>query len=216
VKADVRKTASVAVLGQPSVGDIADVEDEGDVMRSAKWMSAGCCAGLLWAAAPVFAETVSHETAETRATAPGDGAFLTRALGVNQLELTLGQMAVRRGTTPEVRAMGERMVKRHTEISRQLRELAGIDRASAPPTLSPDRQKTLATLEAVPYQDFDKVFKNTVSAGHIEELAMYREEVSHADDPRLAALAKGRVVALEQSMAMANPAPSVPAAKRAW
>jgi putative membrane protein len=185
-------------------------------MRSVKWMSAGVCAGLLFSAGPSFAEGASPQTTQTSAAAPSDGAFLARALGVNQTEIVLGQMAVKRGATPEVRAMGEKMVQRHSELARQLRELAQIDPASAPPTLSAEQQKTIARLAAVSEHEFDRAFKNTVTAGHVEELAMYRDEVSHAADPRLGALAKGRVAALEQSMASVSPAPSVPPARRGW
>jgi putative membrane protein len=186
-------------------------------MRNVQWMRAGFCAGLLFAAGPSFAEGASPQTTQTSAAvAPIDQAFLARALGVNQTEIVLGQMAMKRGTTPEVRAMGQKMVQRHTELARQLRELAQIDPASAPPALSGDQQKTIARLAAVSEYEFDTSFKNTVSAGHVEELAMYREEVRHAADSRLGALATSRVAALEQSMASVSPAPSVPPARRGW
>jgi putative membrane protein len=186
-------------------------------MRNLRWMNTGLCVGLLSAAAPSFAEGPSAQTTQTAAVAPSDQAFLSRALGVNQTELVLGQMASQRGATPEVRAMGQKMVQRHSEIGRQLRELAQIDPASAPPTLSAEQQKKIARLDAASGSEFDRAFKSTVNAGHVEELAMYREEVSHAADPRLGALASGRVTALEQSMASAaSPAPTVPPARRGW
>ena len=185
-------------------------------MRTVQWMSAGFCAGSLFLVSPSFAERVSPQTTHSSTATPGDRAFLARALGVNQTEIMLGQMAVERGKTAEVRAMGEKMVQRHTELARQLRELAQIDPASAPATLSADQQKTIARVAAVSEYEFDRAFKNTVSAGHVEELAMYREEASHAADPRLGALATGRVAALEQSMASFSPPPSVPPARRGW
>jgi putative membrane protein len=138
-----------------------------------------------------------------------------RALGVNQTEIVLGRMAVARGTTQEVRAMGEKMVQRHTELARQLGEIAQTNPASEPPTLTADQQKTVARLAAVSASEFDRSFKDTVGAGHVDELAMYREELSHAADPRLRALATGRVTALEQSLASASPA-SAPPQKRGW
>jgi putative membrane protein len=182
-------------------------------MRNVKWMSAGLCAGLLFSAGLSFAEGAPQRTTLASAAAPADRDFLARALGVNQTEIVLGRMAVERGTTAEVRAMGEKMVQRHTELARQLREL---DPASGPPTLTADQQKTVARMAVVSDSEFDKSFKNTVGAGHVDELAMYREEVTHAVDPRLRALATGRVTALEQSIASANQAASVPSPKRGW
>jgi putative membrane protein len=185
-------------------------------MRKVQWMRAGLCTVFLFSAGPSFAGDAAPRTTPASAATPADRAFLVRALGVNQTEIVLGQMAIKRGTTEEVRAMGEKMVQRHTELARQLRELAQLDPASEPPTLSADQQGTLARLAAVSEHDFDKSFKNTVGAGHVDELAMYRQEVRHAADPRLGALATGRVAALEQSLASAGQAPNVPPKKRGW
>jgi predicted outer membrane protein len=184
-------------------------------MRNAKWMSAGLFAGLLFSAGASFAEGAPQQTPPAAAAAPADRAFVVRALGVNQTEIVLGRMAIVRGTTQEVRAMGEKMVQRHTELARQLGELAQINPASEPPTLTADQQKTVARLAAVSDPEFDGSFKSTVGAGHVDELAMYRDEVSRAADPRLRALATGRVTALEQSLASASQA-SVPPQKRGW
>jgi putative membrane protein len=184
-------------------------------MRNVKWMSAGLLAGLLFAAGRSFADSASQRTTHAAAT-PADRDFVVRALGVNQTEIVLGQMALRRGTTPEVRAMGEKMVQRHSELARQLRELAQIDPGAEPPTLTGDQKMTVAKLAAVSEYEFDQSFKNTVALGHVDELAMYREEVRRAADPRLGVLASGRVTALEQSLASAGQAANVPPKKRGW
>jgi predicted outer membrane protein len=185
-------------------------------MRTVKWMSAGLFAGLLCSAGLSFADGAPQQTPQAAATAPDDRVFLVRALGVNQTEIVLGRMAIARGTTQEVRAMGEKMVQRHSELARQLGELAQSNPASEPPTLTADQQQTVARLAAVSDSDFDRSFKSTVGAGHVDELAMYRDEVIRAADPRLRALANGRVTALEQSLASTSQASSVPPQKRGW
>jgi putative membrane protein len=184
-------------------------------MRNVKWISAAFCAGLLFSTSASFADGSSSPTTQSpNPAAPADKQFLARALGVNQLELVLGRMAIKRATTPEVKAMGTKMVKKHTELGRQLSELAQIDPASAP-ELSADQQRTVARLASPSEYDFDKAFKDTVGAGHVQELTMYREEVGRAADPRLRTLAQDRVTALEQSMASAQ-ASNTPPTKRGW
>jgi putative membrane protein len=185
-------------------------------MRNVQWMKAGLYAVVLFSAGPSFADGAPPRATRAPAAPPADRVILVRALGVNQTEVVLGQMALKRGTTAEVRAMGEKMVQRHTELARQLRELAQIDPASEPPALSSDQQQTVARLAAVSEHDFDVSFKNTVGAGHVEELAMYRQAARQAADPRLGALATRRVAALEQSLASAGQASNVPAAKSDW
>jgi hypothetical protein len=44
------------------------------------------------------------------------------------------------------------------------------------------------------------VFKQTVDAGHVKELALYRDEVGRANDPQLRALAETRVETLEKAL----------------
>jgi putative membrane protein len=184
-------------------------------MRNVKWISAAFCAGLLLSTSASFADGSSSPTTRSpTAAAPTDTQFLIRALGVNQLELVLGRMAIKRATTPEVKAMGEKMVKKHTDLGRQLSVLAQVDPASAP-ELSADQQRTVARLASLSEYDFDKAFKDTVGAGHVQELAMYREEVGRAADPRLRTLAQDRVAALEQSMTSAQ-ASNTPPSKRGW
>lgn len=186
-------------------------------MRNTQWMTAGICAGMLLSASASFADGSSPSTTQSpTAPAPADQAFLVRALGVNQLELMLGQMAVKRASTPEVRTMGEKMVEKHTEFGRQLSDLAQIVPTSEAPKLSADQQRTYVRLASLSGNDFDKSFKETVNAGHVQELAMYREEVSHAVDPRLVALAQGRVATLEKSMANAVQAMNMAPKKHDW
>jgi len=185
-------------------------------MRNVSWMNVAVFAGLLFSAGPSLADDAPPRAAQASAPTPADRDFLVRALGVNQTEILLGRMASKRGTTPEVRAMGDKMVQRHTELAQQLRQLAQIDPAAEPPTLTADQQKTVARLAATSESEFDRSFKDTVDAGHVDELAMYREEVRRSADPRLSALAVVRVAALERAVASARPAANVPAKKADW
>ena len=81
-------------------------------MRGTRWMNVGLCAGLL-----LSGDVVLAQQSPSKATAApynnGDQDFLENALGVNQLELQLGRLAAERATTPEVKAMGQKMVQKH-------------------------------------------------------------------------------------------------------
>jgi hypothetical protein len=61
---------------------------------------------------------------------------------------------------------------------------------------------------------FDTLFKQTVDAGHIQELGMYREEVTRAVNPQLRELAQLRVVKLQEAVAKAEAPKQQP--KRDW
>jgi putative membrane protein len=176
-------------------------------MRIMQWTRAGICAALLLSGGVSFAEGSSPPPPQMEnADAKSDREFLASALRVNQVELTLGQMAAERGSTPEVKAMGAKMVQKHTELGGQLTDQARRLGVSGAPELSPDQRSTVVRLASLSGGAFDKAFKETVDAGHVQELAMYRGEASHTVDPGLRDLAQRRVATLEQTVAQAGQA----------
>jgi putative membrane protein len=176
-------------------------------MRMMPWTRAGICAALLLSGGVSFAEGPSPPPPQTEnADATSDRDFLTSALRVNEVELTLGQMAAERGSTPEVKTMGAKMVQKHTELGGQLTDQARRLGISAAPELSSDQRSTVVRLGSLSGTAFDKSFKETVDAGHVQELAMYRGEASRTADPGLRGLAQHRVATLEQTVAQAGQA----------
>jgi putative membrane protein len=178
-----------------------------------KWLNAGLLVGLLspsglvlTAAAPASADEGRYET--------GDQEFVEKALGVNQLELRLGQLAAGRGAAPDVKAMGRTMVQKHTELGQQLVALSTEPSPSV--ELTGEQQSTFERVASQSGGTFDAVFKQTVDAGHVKELAMYRDEVSHATSPQLRELAERRVTKLQETVAQADMQKSRANKKHDW
>jgi len=189
---------------------------EGELKMRTKWINVGLCAGLLLSGGVAIADPAPAGAAETQHKA--DQEFIQKALGVNQLELQLGQLATRRATTAEVKAMGQKMVEKHTELGQQLAELARQSGGSEKVELSSDQRAIYERVTSQSGGAFDSVFKEVVDAGHVKELAMYREEVGHAKSPALRELAQRRVAKLEETVAQAKAPASKPKAepKQDW
>jgi len=171
------------------------------------WKGAALCGAalLVSASAAIAGEPDSHQSPEApRSTAATDGEFLTRALAVNELEVVLGRLAVERASSPEVKAMGATMVQKHSALGERLKELAERSGISPAPALSGAQSNTIARLSSLSGTAFDDAFKTVVDAGHVDELAMYRQEIDHARDPELAALAQRRVETLDKQVAQAS------------
>jgi putative membrane protein len=165
----------------------------------------GLCAGLLMSGGVALAD---QSPAPAKQHESSDQGFLEKALGVNQLELQLGQLAAQRATTAEVKAMGKKMVEKHTELGQQLAELARQAGGSGKAALTSDQRATYDRVASQSGSALDTVFKEVVDAGHVKELAMYRDEVSRAKSPALRELAQRRVAKLEETVAQAKaPAP---------
>jgi len=133
-----------------------------------------------------------------------DKEFLTRATHHNQLEVRLGHMAVERASTSEVKTMGESMVKNHSELEKQLEDLTQKAGGSVNSELSSEQRAIITRLESLSGPDFDRDFKKTLNGIHVRELAMYQDEVKHAQDPQLLALAQKRVTKLEMTVKQAG------------
>jgi putative membrane protein len=159
-----------------------------------EWIKTGLFVGLMLSGGVVLAE------------AGPDQPFLEKALGVNQLELQLGKLAQERGSSPEVRAMGETMARRHAEMGSQLSALSTEAGGSPTAKLTAEQRATFARVASQSGSAFDAAFKETVDAGHVKELAMYRDEVSRTANPALRAFAEDRVNKLQASVAQAEAA----------
>ena len=176
-------------------------------MREVGWAKAAAIAVvLLWRTAGAAAEPAAG--------AGGDREFLEQALGVNELELQLGRLAAERASSPEVKASGAKMVEKHTQLGQRLAELARAAGARPTPQLTDEQRATYRRVEAESGARFDAVFQQTVDAGHVNELAMYRAEASRAHSPGLRALSEERVAALEKAVAGAQPKPAKASGER--
>jgi putative membrane protein len=173
----------------------------------------GLCAGLLWSGSAALAD---RSPAPATQQANSDQEFLDKALGVNQLELQLGQLAAQKGTTAEVKAMGKKMVEKHTELGNQLADLARHAGGSGKAALSSDQRATYDRVAAQSGSALDAAFKDVVDAGHIKELAMYRDEVGRAKSPALRELAQRRVAKLEETVAQSKAAKPSAEPKQDW
>ena len=161
------------------------------------------CAALLSSGGIALAD---RAPAPTKQHESGDREFLDKALGVNQLELQLGQLAAQRATTAEVKAMGAKMLEKHTELGKQLADLARQAGGSGEAALTSDQRATYDRVAAQSGSALDSMFKDVVDAGHVKELAMYRDEVSRAKSSELRELAQRRVAKLEETVAQAKAA----------
>ncbi len=173
-------------------------------MRRTRWVTSGVCAGLLLSGGRALAKEPATRAQTQRL--DSDGEFLKQALGVNELELKLGRLAVERSSTPESKAKAQKMVENHTKLGQQLSDLAQQAGLSGNAEMSPDQTETFARVESQRGRSFDTAFKQTIDAGHVKELAMYQAEVSRAANPQLRALAEQRVAALQQALGVEQPA----------
>jgi putative membrane protein len=186
---------------------------QGGIMRKG-WIKAGLLTGLLSSGGLVVASSAPAHAEERHAN--GDREFVEQALRVNQVELQLGQLAAERASAPDVRAMGRKMVQNHTALGQQLKGLAREAGGSGSVELTAEERAIVERVAAQSGSAFDALFKQTVDAGHVKELAMYRDEVGRASSPKLRELATQRVTKLQETVAQADAAKAKTPPKQDW
>ena len=165
-------------------------------MRTTRWIH-GLLSAVLVAGGAAVAEP---------AAAAGDRGFLTQALATNRSELALGRLAIERAVTPAVREMGQKMVQKHTELGRQLDERAVALSVAVAVDMPAQENATWARLAALPGNEFDEAFKQTIDDVHRRELALYEAEAKRTTSGELHTLVQARVISLRKNLVDRPPA----------
>jgi putative membrane protein len=173
------------------------------VMRKTRRLATVLFIGLFLG--PTLARAAPEGAAKAQP-AQSDQEFLKRAIAVNEGEVQLGRLATERASTPEVKAIGAKMVENHARLGQQLGQIAAQLGVSGTADLSAEQRDVLARLLALPGSEFDSAFKRAVDEGHANELAMHRDGLDRTHDPRLRSFSQARVEALQKSLGVTTPA----------
>ena len=128
-----------------------------------------------------------------------DRGFIQQAAGANITAIRLGQLAMARGTSEDVRNLGREMVDNNTSLNDRMREAArreGVILPIAQPT--PAQQSTLMQLSSLYGAEFDRAFLDSVTNLQNESIANFQNEAVHGKDPALADLANSALPVLNE------------------
>jgi putative membrane protein len=126
----------------------------------------------------------------------GDRHFLDEMIPLNEYEVRLGQLAVMRGSTAEIRDKGKKMSSNHLELGGRLGQMAARLGVKPATELSTAHQAQLNQLAAQTGPAFDRAFLQAVDAVHAEARAILETAAQSGGDPQLKALAKENLAKL--------------------
>jgi len=115
-----------------------------------------------------------------------DKQFVQKAAAGGIAEVKLGMLAVQKGG-PEVKAFGQKMVDDHTEMNKEMAEVADSLGTMLPKKMNKDDQAEYDKLNGLSGDAFDKEYILFMAKAHREDLHEFRTEASVAADPGLAA-----------------------------
>jgi putative membrane protein len=130
-----------------------------------------------------------------------DKMFLRKAAQGGMAEVKLGQLAVQKGSSEDVKSFGQKMVDDHTKLNNDMAPIADSMGVRLPKDLSKEDQAEYDKLSALSGNDFDMEYLSFMVKDHHKDLREFRQEEASSIDPTLkAAVADGIKVIHEHTV----------------
>ncbi len=99
------------------------------------------------------------------------------------LEVQLGQLAERNGSSPAVKDFGKRMMQDHSQANEKLTVVAKECNVTLPKTLSSDQQATEQSLAKLSGKDFDKTYISDMVKDHQKAVDVLQKVATTGSEP---------------------------------
>jgi putative membrane protein len=146
-----------------------------------------------------------------------DTKFLKAAAEGGLAEVALGQLAMEKASSSEVKKFGQRIVDDHSKANDELRQLAAQKSVELPQDLSAKDKATKATLENLSGEQFDQAYMKDMVKDHRKDVSDFRRESTSAHDPDIKKFASQTLPTLKDHLKLAEsiaPPATVPGSAR--
>ncbi|WP_046972598.1 DUF4142 domain-containing protein [Dyella japonica] len=162
-------------------------------------------AAALLLAAPVcndlWAQAATTGASPSAKSPVSDQEFLTKASSDGAAEVQMGQLAVQKASSPQIKDLAQQLVKDHSAANKQLAALANRKHANV--VLQPQPSNVMDKLQSLNGGDFDKAYASAMVGGHQKAIALF-DSASHSSDPDVAAFASSTLPTLKHHLQMAQ------------
>jgi len=166
-------------------------------------------AAVLLAAAPAFAQSIPEKTGVNQAlgVAPKTQDFVTMAAQSDMLEIQSSKLALTKSDSDKTKAFADRMIKDHTETSKELKTLVsgGKAQANAPAELDKAHQEKLDKLvKQKDGKDFTKQYNDMQVSAHKDAVSLFERYAKEGDNADLKTFAAKTLPHLQEHLKMAQ------------
>ncbi len=119
-------------------------------------------------------------------------------------EVALGQLAVEKAASSDVKKFGQRMVDDHSKANDELKQLAAQKSIELPQNLSARDKATKKTLEGLSGDQFDQAYMKDMVKDHKKDVGDFRRESKAAQDPDLKKFVSQTLPTLEDHLKQAE------------
>lgn len=143
--------------------------------------------------------------AAPKSSAPPTGkAFLKTVSDINLTEVELGRLAEEKASNPAVKDFGARMIEDHSKAQEALRPLAKREHIVLAAKPGADSAALDKKLDALSGAEFDKVYIETMLAGHKGAIVMLVHEIEHDRNVSIKNFAKGALPMVQDHIRIAE------------
>jgi putative membrane protein len=121
--------------------------------------------------------------AQTPAKAKPDQKFVMEAAKGGMAEVELGKIAAEKGSSPEVKSFGQRMVDDHSRAGEELKTLAKNKSITLPPDIDANDKALRDRLLKLSGEGFDRAYMAAMLADHRKDVNVFRTEARSGKDP---------------------------------
>jgi putative membrane protein len=133
-----------------------------------------------------------------------DSEFVLAAADGGMLEARLGELALTRALSPEVKTFAQSMVTDHGEANEELKILASKSNISIPETLSTTSQEKYDAIAEKDGEDFDRSYAEAMVADHKVTIENFYVQANKGSESEISDWAEAKVPILEHHLMMAK------------
>jgi putative membrane protein len=133
-----------------------------------------------------------------------DKDFLTKASEGNISEIKLGELAVHKANTPQVKQFAQRMIDDHSKAQDQLVKVMHGSNVIVPDHMTKDAAGLYDKLAQETGVDFDKDYMNAMVSDHQDEINVFQDETKNGKAEQLRNYAQNTLPTLQQHLNQAK------------
>jgi putative membrane protein len=150
-------------------------------------------AAVLLSAAPALA-----------ALSAADKTFATEAAHGGLAEVQMGQLAIQKASSPQVKQFAQRMVQDHTQANQELMQLGKSENLTLPTQIDATHKSEMDRLTALSGNAFDTAYMQQMVRDHQTTVADFQKQAQSGTDAALKAFAQKQLPILQQHLQMAQ------------
>jgi len=135
-----------------------------------------------------------------------DKTFATEAAHGGLAEVQMGQLALQKASSPQVKEFAQRMVTDHTQANQDLMQLSKSENLNLPAQLDPKHKSEMERLSALSGNAFDAAYMQQMVQDHQKTVADFQKQAQSGTDPSLKSFAQKHLPLLQQHLQMAQAA----------